>query len=412
MAAPAKKMSKTSEKIIYVTRDIERALGMEPSEKYRIVTNKNPYSETIKKEYPEFVMLVESGSGIMDTGELLESATTASYLQTPNSYLLIFKNTNQIEELAAKNKWRLLNPSAELAEKIENKLTQTKILGEEIASLFPEHSIKKVKDIAWEKKPFVIQWAHSHTGDGTILVDSAKVLKDTQTKFPEREARVSEFIKGPSFTVNAVVASDIVDVSTPSFQITGMEPFTENAFSTVGNDWSATHTLLSEQEVSEVEAIATKVGEKLRELGWKGLFGADFVKDEEKNAMFLIEINARQPASTSYESELQSALRVHGVKGLTTFEAHLKALQGEKLGKDRIIKINDGAQILQRVTTKKKTVSDAAKESIAKAGYKLVSYENSGMNADLLRIQSPKGIMENDKKFNARGKEIETTLNN
>ena len=42
-------------KIFYVTRDIERALGTEPSENYIIITTRTPYSESIQKNYPDFV---------------------------------------------------------------------------------------------------------------------------------------------------------------------------------------------------------------------------------------------------------------------------------------------------------------------------------------------------------------------
>jgi hypothetical protein len=40
--------------------------------------------------------------------------------------------------------------------------------------------------------------------------------------------------------------------------------------------------------------------------GWRGLFGIDVIKDLERNAIHLIEINARQPASTSFEAKLQN----------------------------------------------------------------------------------------------------------
>ena len=38
-------------------------------------------------------------------------------------------------------------------------------------------------------KPRILQWAHGHTGEGTVLIDSKKALTDVQAKFPEREAR-------------------------------------------------------------------------------------------------------------------------------------------------------------------------------------------------------------------------------
>ena len=98
----------------------------------------------------------------------------------------------------------------------------------------------------------------------------------------------------------------------------------------------------------------------MHESGWKGLFGIDVIYDEERDQFKLIEINARQPASTTYESQLQARFRGHGLVGATIFEAHLAALTGStrsdlvqiKVGpwQEKQIEINDGAQIVQRVT--------------------------------------------------------------
>ncbi len=46
--------------VVYITRDIERALGAEPSPSYCIVANDSPYARSIKEKYPDFVLLVES----------------------------------------------------------------------------------------------------------------------------------------------------------------------------------------------------------------------------------------------------------------------------------------------------------------------------------------------------------------
>ena len=94
----------------------------------------------------------------------------------------------------------------------------------------------------------------------------------------------------------------------------------------------------------------------MSESGWKGLFGIDVIYDEERDQFKLIEINARQPASTTYESQLQSKFRGHGLTGSTIFEAHLAALTDSPLT-EKQIEINDGAQIVQRVT-KTVAVSD------------------------------------------------------
>ena len=178
----------------------------------------------------------------------------------------------------------LLNPSAALAEKIENKITLTDWL-EDLAKYLPPYTIAAAKDLIWKKEPMIIQWAHGHTGDGTILVNNATELQALQQKFPDRVARASAYANGPSFTLNVVVTDKgELALGNISYQITGLFPFTENAFSTVGNDWSLPHSLLNEREVETIHTIAREVAGKMATDGWHGLFGIDLIKDEDIEA--------------------------------------------------------------------------------------------------------------------------------
>ena len=400
-------MSNTSKPgVIYVTRDIERALGTRPSAKYHIVANSTPYAETIKKQYPDFVHLVESQRELLSTLELLKEEKVLELVNKLAAGIVVFKNNIQIEAVAKENGWKLWNPAAELAEKIENKVSQIEFLGSVGKEYLPETKIDKASNIKWTGEAHVLQWAHGHTGDSTILVNSEKILADLASKFPDRLARVSKFIKGPSFTLNVVLNGTTTLLENISYQITGALPFTDNIFATVGNDWSLPHSLLDENELALIGKMGHAITEKLRNAGWKGLFGIDIIRDDELHQIHLIEINARQPASTTFESLLQQENRNHGVVGDTTFEANLNALLGD-CNTASIIPVNDGAQIIQRITKKTISISEDVPGSLELAGYQTVSYgNNTEYNSDLLRIQSTLGIMETHNKFNKRGKEI------
>jgi|ERR1035437_269090 hypothetical protein len=414
--------------LIYVTRDIERALGKSPAADYFVIANKNAYAESVQKKFPDFVFLAE-GNVPLDTYDILSLPDTQNLINENGGHVLVFKNTKRIEELCTQKKWNLLNPSADLAEKIENKISQVEWLGD-AKKFLPLHAVGTVSDIykkiyqekstgtaaegIFKKEPFILQWAHSHTGEGTALIGAGEAGKKEfdliKSKFPGRDVRVTQFVRGPVFTANVCVNATDILVGNISYQITGILPFTENPFSTVGNDWSLPHTILDEKNLAEFGDIAQIVGEKMRNAGWKGLFGIDCIFDEERNAVHLIEINARQPASTTYESQLQNNLRGHGLKGLTTFEAHIEAVLNTKKAAPKLIEINDGAQILERVTllSQNKTPDDikATIEVLRSKQYNIIEYENTKTNSDLLRIQSKLGIMETHNKFNARGKEI------
>ena len=417
-------MQPRAQTVIYVTREIERALGMVPSEHYRIVTNRTPYGETLKSQYPDFVTLVESPTPkLLGTGELLDNPKTAAVYEEIRSHsqgsgsllpapcFLVFKNTARIEPITRAHGWKLVNPLASLSERVENKITQVAWLENSAAYYLPKHEVGPLKRVAWTGEPFVLQWGHGHTGDGTILVDSQTELDKWRARFPYRMTRVSALITGPSFTVNALVAGDDVLIGNVSYQITGMAPFTDSRFATVGNDWSAVRSILTEAELRSIENLAKDIGMRLKDSGWRGLYGVDIMRDDERGRIFLIEVNARQPASTPFESFLQSSERAKGAVGITMFEAHLKALLGEPIT-EPLIKIKDGSQIIQRVTNTVKSVPEGAASSLSSAGYQVVSYTNNELNADLLRIQSMEGIMAGHNVFNEKGKEIVKMVSN
>lgn len=415
-------MKENNRKILYVTRDIERALGNSPSPDYIIITNRTQYSETIKKQFPDNVILIDTRNdpritateslhthNVLDTSQLLDSDETRKLLSSKDKVILVFKNNSRIESVAKENGWTLLNPSADLAEKIENKISQLEWLSSLGEKYLPKHSVMPAKSIKWEKEPMIIQWEHGHTGDGTILINTPEELLAIQEKFPNRVARVTKYINGPSFTINVVVHPEGIYQGNISYQITGLPPFTDNAFSTVGNDWSLPHSILAEKELDYIETMVQEIGSQLLHDGWRGLFGIDIIKDAEHNQIFLVEINARQPASTTFESFLQQENRRNGIVGVTIFEAHIAALLGQHLN-GSVIQINDGAQVIQRITSKTRSVAEDAVGTLEVSGYRVIPYQNNEHNSDLLRIQCRRGIMESHGKLNSRGKEIVDTL--
>lgn len=388
--------------ITYITREIERALGMDPEGSYSIIAGKTPYGDKVAASFPN-VHLIEAPE-VIGTRELIERASASGMIK-PGDTALVFKNTARVEEAAAKAGLQLLNPPAALSETVENKMSQIEWLGDLGKKYLPAHAALPMRKVTWTGEPFILQWAHGHTGGGTLLVSSEAELKTLQEKFPCRMTRRSAYIKGPSFTVNAVVASDRILMSSISYQITGLTPFTDSHFATIGNDWSIAQDILSPDEHEYITEMVQEIGKKLNISGWRGLFGVDFMRDDERNTIHLIEINARQPASTTFESYLQRENRLQGVPGITTFEAHIKALLGENI-EEELIPVNDGAQIVQRVTDAVSVVSASAISDLETAGYIAIPYPNTEHNTDLLRTQSAQGIMERHGIFNERGKEI------
>ncbi|HLD60845.1 MAG TPA: ATP-grasp domain-containing protein, partial [Patescibacteria group bacterium] len=258
---------------------------------------------------------------------------------------------------------------------------------------------------------FILQFNRAHTGSGTILIESEKQIQELKQKFPNREVRVTQFIDGSAFTVNSVVWGNKVLVGNISYQITGLPPFTDQKFATIGNDWALHQRVLNSKQIKQFKQMATDIGKKLAKDGWKGLFGIDVIMDEKTRKLYLIEINARQPASTTYESQLQTHNTYHVTRNsklMTTFEAHLAALL--KLHDTGYVlrEISSGSQIIQRVTSSTYKLPPTSYK--LRKHFTLIPYPNTDPGKDLLRIQSKKGIMASHNEFNKTGEEIVSTL--
>jgi len=436
--------------IIYITRDIERALGLDlDTPGYFIISNSTPFAKSVAEGHNN-VLLIESDKQL-DTWELLEhlssrsaqggegslsktqkdaqkrDSSVASLLR--NGHVVVFKPTTQIEKICQENNWKLLNPSAELSNKIEEKISGLEWLGD-LQKYLPKNKVDLCKNISiipfkrfWpfqHFKPFILQFNRAHTGEGTILIESESQLEEIKQKFPDRPVRITEYISGPMFTSNNVVTKNKILVGNISYQITGLKPFTDNPFTTIGNDWSFANKYLNEEQIKQYNNIVNDIGEKLRQDGWKGLFGVDIVVDETSGKLYLIEINARQPASTTYESQLQwiqntNSTKIRNTKNtkLTTFEAHLLALQGKNLAEYELIKINDGAQIIQRVNSEGYGIRDMNyAQKLLDSDFNTITYPNTKPDADLIRIQSQHSLMKKHNIFNKHGMTIKKIIEN
>ncbi|MGW7585306.1 ATP-grasp domain-containing protein [Kitasatospora sp. NPDC054768] len=151
---------------------------------------------------------------------------------------------------------------------------------------------------------YVVQTPTGSSGKGTHLVTDEAQLQ------PIRRAGggpwlVSGYVEGVAVNLHVLVSADsTVRVLRPSVQLTRVEgigaPF--GAYS--GCDFAAP-ALLSPLALARAGTAARRVGEALAALGYRGLFGADFVLDGERP--LLLELNCRMQGSTWLLGELELA---------------------------------------------------------------------------------------------------------
>ena len=116
-----------SNPIIYVTRDIERAMSIDPdTEGYFIISNNNDFAKQSSVNKKNILLIKEKE--ILSTAELLKHTDTKEFIKKfTNPSILVFKNTAQIEKICEENKWNLLNPPSKISNKIEEKISQVEI---------------------------------------------------------------------------------------------------------------------------------------------------------------------------------------------------------------------------------------------------------------------------------------------
>lgn len=371
--------------IVYICRDIERALGLPiDTPGYFIISNETSFAKSLAAQH-ENVLLISNDTP-QNTWDLMKNQEVIDFVKRiEDPHIVVFKNTPQIERICDEHGWELLNPDAALVNEVEEKISQIEWLGPLAEEFLPAHSVSPLADVSWNDESFILQFNRAHTGSGTMLITSEAELQALQDQFPKRPVRTLAYIKGPAFTSNNIVTSSQVLCGNVNYQITGLAPFTDQPFATVGNDWALPHALLSDEQCAQYKHMVAAIGNRLRESGWKGLFGVDIMVDEETGRLYLIEINARQPASTTFESQLQADAR-EGTQ-VTTFEAHLLALL-DTMDTLELVTVKIGAQMVKRVLHSDEDIPTSIISAIEEYGCIAISYENTTLGSDLLRIQT------------------------
>jgi hypothetical protein len=396
-----------TESLFYITRDIERALAPigEP-ERLVIITNETPFAKQAqaREERTQIVLIRESEQ--LSTRALLNHPQVIKTLsQSHKPRIVVFKSNEQIEKICADRSWILLNPLSAVTNQVEEKISQIEWLGP-YASLLPAHHIAVMKDVKAESYPFVIQFNHSHTGSGTHVIENHNDLVKLQTRFPDRPARVMRHIDGPTFTSNAVVMDGRVIRGQISYQITGLEPFTDNQCATIGNDWGVVSKLMPDIAQNAHTAMIDNIGAHLLASGYVGAFGIDTILEQKSGILYFLEINARQPASLTHESTLQHQQNSYAP---TLFDLHLAALEKKTLDSNPVL-IKGGAQLIQRVTARTIKQGHVQTHDTSLSDVDVMTSPGSAPGDERLRCRSAKSFMSGHGTFTDLGLRIRNTL--
>jgi len=305
--------------IVFAVNDFSKAVGvLKVFPSVQVVTYKSASTDIAKDER---VFTVEAGKNTK-TIDLLKNREVTAFLK--GKRVVVFKNLPAIEIYAKNNSIEVLNSDWKISFELEDKLKAAEFFKEANANQ-PKYFVEKVNALNYEEvrdklgKTFVMQFARGMAGSSTYLIRNAEVLNQLKKNYFNFKAKVSEFIEGETWTLNAVCKRNPV-IGKPFRQLSGDLKFNNYWGGTFGNDFTVFLPYEIESKIfEEAEIIAKNMYKK----GFWGFFGLDFVVS--KSGHFFIEINPRFTASVSLYSFMEEK---SGLKPL--FYHHLK----EALGQD------------------------------------------------------------------------------
>jgi len=268
----------------------------------------------IEKDISVFSLEREIGASIRwqvrrNSTSVIGHSRTKQYLMKYSSPLLLpYKSSLGMVLTCQENSWQLAVNSPDLGKKsIDNKVKFRRIL-EEIDVPCPPGEITVFGQLDFDslaKKynlPFVVQYPLSGGGKGTFFIKTAKDLGEARKLLialtkgeisDSQEMIVSQFIKGSSPSVTGCVTRWGILSTSPQYQILSMPELYSRSGAGLfcGHDWSFSH--FSPHVCRQVYEITEKVGQYLQKIGYKGIFGLDFIMDEQTEKIYVVECNPR-----------------------------------------------------------------------------------------------------------------------
>ncbi|MBU1136925.1 ATP-grasp domain-containing protein, partial [Patescibacteria group bacterium] len=266
------------------------------------------------------VLSLEKGLGTKHINQPRNSTTVLNHPKTKlylkkfsNPAIVVYKPSEKMEQICQENNWRLLNnPTSFGKNLLENKIKFRRIL-KDLGVAVPPGKIALTKELHYGHLmnkyglPFVLQHPSKGGGKGTFFINNksdfdAAVEKlsqkwdeeNEQKVAPPEEVIVAQFIQGPSPSLTVCVTKDGILSTNLQYQILDApELYSPEKGSGLfcGHDWTASR--LSEQVSQEAYGYAEKIGRHFKQLGYRGIFGLDFILDQKKQKLCIVECNPR-----------------------------------------------------------------------------------------------------------------------
>jgi hypothetical protein len=151
----------------------------------------------------------------------------------------------------------------------------------------------------------VAQKVMGSSGSGTAFIRSEQDLLEAGRVLGDDPVWVAPEVQGPSINVNAIVLDRSVVVGCPNIQLVGLDMLGSKPGMYCGNDYTSAATLDS-SILTAVREQARRIGGWLSTVGYRGLFGLDFMVDRASARPYAVDLNPRWQGSTAVGAQAEA----------------------------------------------------------------------------------------------------------
>jgi len=244
-----------------------------------------------------------------NSGRLLAEPLVIEYIKhsSENRQVVIipFKPSAKIDLICRRHNWITASNPAQINRLLEDKIKFFNLCQQNNIPTIPAtiDKFNQTNFLKYQKlhgPSLVIQthfgWAGKSTHNFTSWNQASTIVPvNTLVKF-------SPFLEGYTLLNNCCLTHLGLIQSPPALQYTGLEPFTQNPFATVGRQWPSQ---APPKIISDIKDLTQKLSIILSSLNYRGFFGLDFLVHN--NRVFVLECNPRLTASFAFYTNLEAS---------------------------------------------------------------------------------------------------------
>lgn len=217
-----------------------------------------------------------------------------------NSKILFFYMNRRMDELREKVGVPMLLPPFDIQERLGNKIFLSEICDKLALARNESLSFEKVPEESaelFEKckealgVPFIVQDALGESGWDTSLVSSEEELKEAEKKIKNGLKATKYLSNNIPVSVHVCILDNEIVIRGPWLQLIGLPELSASPFRFTGNDTN--QALLSKEFIDEVLVMSQKISRFVKDEGYRGILGIDYLWDKNTGVIYPQEINSR-----------------------------------------------------------------------------------------------------------------------